>query len=83
MRVSIFGTQVGIGNADALVICTEWRHFRSSRFDIIKQELKHLVIVDGRNMYDPELIKDKGIIYYGVGRGESVRRGSTEPIVEA
>ncbi|HPQ96097.1 MAG: UDP-glucose/GDP-mannose dehydrogenase family protein [Thiothrix sp.] len=55
--------------ADALAIITEWQQFRSPDFDVIKATLRHPVIVDGRNLYDPEQMADKGIHYYAMGRG--------------
>ncbi|MBN9287331.1 MAG: UDP-glucose 6-dehydrogenase [Gammaproteobacteria bacterium 39-13] len=57
--------------ADALVILTEWRIFRSPDFNRIKHLLKMPVIFDGRNIYDPALLKSAGFIYYGIGRGKS------------
>lgn len=62
--------------ADALVICTEWQHFRAPDFDKVKAALKNPVIFDGRNLYDPQQMADLGITYYGIGRGVSVRRSS-------
>ena len=56
--------------ADALVIVTEWQEFRSPDFDRIKQTLKDPVIVDGRNLYRPDQMKDLGISYFAIGRGE-------------
>jgi len=56
--------------ADALVIVTEWQEFRSPDFDKIKSTLKDPVIVDGRNLYNPEQMKDLGFTYFGIGRGE-------------
>jgi UDPglucose 6-dehydrogenase len=56
--------------ADALVIVTEWQEFRSPDFDKIKSTLKDPVIVDGRNLYNPEQMKELGITYYAIGRGE-------------
>ncbi|MCZ4306568.1 UDP-glucose/GDP-mannose dehydrogenase family protein [Zoogloeaceae bacterium G21618-S1] len=58
-----------LDNADALVIVTEWKEFRSPDFDAIKSRLKQPVIFDGRNMYDPALIRAEGIEYFGIGRG--------------
>ncbi|CAA6801653.1 MAG: UDP-glucose dehydrogenase (EC [uncultured Thiotrichaceae bacterium] len=55
--------------ADALIIVTEWQEFRSPNFDEIKASLKDPVIVDGRNLYDPETMKDLGFSYYAIGRG--------------
>jgi len=59
--------------ADALVICTEWQHFRAPDFELIKSSLKNPVIFDGRNLYDPTLMNDLGITYFGIGRGESIK----------
>ncbi len=58
--------------ADALVICTEWQHFRAPDFDLIKHTLRQPVIFDGRNLYSPERLQEKGFDYYAIGRGKSV-----------
>jgi UDPglucose 6-dehydrogenase len=55
-------------NADALVIVTEWKEFRSPDFAGIKQKLKSPLIFDGRNLYDPKTIKDAGLDYRAIGR---------------
>jgi UDPglucose 6-dehydrogenase len=57
--------------ADALVIVTEWREFRSPDFDYLRDTLSEPVIFDGRNLYAPELMTQLGFQYYGVGRGRS------------
>jgi UDPglucose 6-dehydrogenase len=54
--------------ADALVIVTEWKAFRSPDFELLKQELKDPIIFDGRNLYEPEEMKLAGFEYYGIGR---------------
>jgi UDPglucose 6-dehydrogenase len=54
--------------ADALVIVTEWKEFRSPDFDAIKAALKQPVIIDGRNMYPPALPRASGIEYHSIGR---------------
>jgi UDPglucose 6-dehydrogenase len=54
--------------ADALVIMTEWKAFRSPDFDDVKRALKHPVIFDGRNLYDPAVVRSHGIEYYAIGR---------------
>jgi len=56
--------------SDALVIPTEWQEFRSPNFEKIIKTLNDPVIVDGRNLYKPDQMKDLGITYYGIGRGE-------------
>jgi UDPglucose 6-dehydrogenase len=55
--------------ADALLIVTEWKEFRTPDFDAIKAKLKAPVVLDGRNLYDPKLMKALGIDYSGIGRG--------------
>jgi UDPglucose 6-dehydrogenase len=57
-----------VEDADALVIVTEWKEFRSPDFDLIKQRLKQPLIVDGRNLYDPALVRGMGIDYMAIGR---------------
>jgi UDPglucose 6-dehydrogenase len=57
--------------ADALAIVTEWRCFLSPDFEMIKNKLRHPVIFDGRNLYDPSFLKSLGIDYFAIGRGES------------
>jgi len=58
--------------ADALAIVTEWKEFRSPDFDNLKKQLKTPVIFDGRNLYDPGMMKKYGFKYYAIGRGEGV-----------
>jgi UDPglucose 6-dehydrogenase len=57
-----------LDNADALVIVTEWKEFRSPDFTAIKQKLKFPLIFDGRNLYDPKTVKDAGLDYRAIGR---------------
>ncbi|MEE9309625.1 MAG: UDP-glucose/GDP-mannose dehydrogenase family protein [Cocleimonas sp.] len=56
--------------ADALTIVTEWQEFRAPNFNIIKTMLKDPVVIDGRNLYNPEQMKELGFTYFGIGRGE-------------
>ena len=58
--------------ADALVVLTEWKVFRSPDFEQIARELKTPVIFDGRNIFDPQRVEEAGIAYYGIGRGRSI-----------
>ncbi len=58
-----------LAGADALLIVTEWREFRTPDFDALKSALKQPLILDGRNLYEPELMQSMGIDYVGVGRG--------------
>jgi UDPglucose 6-dehydrogenase len=57
-----------LDNADALVIVTEWKLFRSPNFELIKSKLKQAVIFDGRNLYEPYRMAQLGFVYYGIGR---------------
>ncbi len=69
----LMGTkEATLKGADALVICTEWPNFRAPDFDLIKSQLSNPVIVDGRNLFDPQVMQGKGIAYYAIGRGLSV-----------
>jgi UDPglucose 6-dehydrogenase len=58
-----------LSGADALVIVTEWREFRSPDFEQIKNALRTPVIFDGRNLYDPAHMARAGFSYYAIGRG--------------
>lgn len=60
--------------ADALLVVTEWKVFWSPQFERIKALLKHPVVVDGRNIYDPHTVEEAGLEYYGIGRGRSIRQ---------
>lgn len=62
-----------VKGADALVICTDWKDFRAVDFEWLKQQLSTPVIVDGRNLFDPQRVKQAGLLYYAVGRGDSLR----------
>jgi len=59
--------------ADALVVITEWKGFKSPDFDSMKTSLKQPVIIDGRNLYDPQLMLALGIEYTGIGRSAKPR----------
>jgi UDPglucose 6-dehydrogenase len=54
--------------ADALVVITEWQEFRSPDFAAIKSKLRTPAIFDGRNLYDPAVVKGHGIEYFPIGR---------------
>ncbi len=54
--------------ATALVVITEWKEFRSPDFERLHAELSERTIFDGRNIYDPELLAELGLRYYGIGR---------------
>ena len=62
-----------LSGADALLIVTEWKEFKSPDFDVIRDTLKQPVILDGRNLYDPELMRARGFEYSGIGRPALMR----------
>jgi UDPglucose 6-dehydrogenase len=62
-----------LAQADALVIFTDWQEFRNPDFDEIREKLKSPVIFDGRNLYDPEMMKSAGFEYYSIGRAPVVK----------
>lgn len=60
--------EAALAGADALVIVTEWKEFRSPDFDLICEELRHKMVFDGRNLYDPAVVNAHGLRYYPIGR---------------
>jgi UDPglucose 6-dehydrogenase len=60
--------------ADALVVVTEWKQFRSPDFSRLKAALADGVVFDGRNLYEPADVEAARLAYYGIGRGRSLRR---------
>jgi UDPglucose 6-dehydrogenase len=61
-------TTAALDGADALIIVTEWKEFRSPDVEEIKRRLKNPVVFDGRNLYDPVWIRDAGLEYFSIGR---------------
>lgn len=55
-------------NADAMVLLTEWKEFRSPDFQEIKKQLKNKIIFDGRNQYNHKVLEELGIEYYQIGK---------------
>jgi len=72
----IFGRKVkycerpydALKGAHALVLVTEWSEFRNPDFERMKELMAEPVVFDGRNIYDPDGMKDLGFAYYGIGR---------------
>jgi UDPglucose 6-dehydrogenase len=72
----LFGSRVHLApdpysaleGADGLFVVTEWNEFRQPDFDRMRQMLKQPVVFDGRNVYDPRRMRERGFTYYGVGR---------------
>jgi UDPglucose 6-dehydrogenase len=54
--------------ADALVLITEWKQYWAPDFDRLRHEMKQPVIVDGRNIWSPDVVRGRGITYYAIGR---------------
>ncbi len=57
-----------LDGADALVVVTEWKEFRSPDFDAIRAKLRAPLVFDGRNLYDPALVRAAGLEYFAIGR---------------
>ena len=57
---------------DALLVVTAWDEFSSPDYAALRQLLRSPVIIDGRNIYDPEFMKSEGFVYLGIGRGEII-----------
>ncbi|MFL5597019.1 MAG: UDP-glucose dehydrogenase family protein [Gemmatimonadaceae bacterium] len=57
-----------LAGADALVVVTDWNEYRHPDFERVKRTLKAPVIVDGRNLYDVEKMRELGVRYYSIGR---------------
>ena len=55
-------------DADALLLITEWKQFRNPDWSAVQSRLKSAVIYDGRNLFDPETLRQKGFEYHGIGR---------------
>lgn len=71
----LLGTRdAALVGADALIICTEWQHFRAANFEWLAETLTDKVIFDGRNVYDPATVSAAGLTYYAIGRGASLRK---------
>lgn len=63
-----------VRGADVLAVVTEWKAFRSPDFAAIRAALAEPALFDGRNLYDPAVVEEAGLAYYGIGRGRSLRR---------
>jgi UDPglucose 6-dehydrogenase len=64
----------------ALLVVTEWREFRSPDFDALRQCMKRPLLLDGRNLYDPALMRQLGFEHLGVGRAEALPRIAHAPM---
>ena len=68
--------------ADALLILTEWEEFATLDLNRLRQELKFPIVIDGRNLYDPEVMSEQGFTYYSVGRAASHPDGIPAPVAK-
>jgi len=57
-----------VAGADALIVVTEWKEFRSPDFGALARALKEPLLFDGRNLYDPALVRAAGLEYFSIGR---------------
>jgi UDPglucose 6-dehydrogenase len=57
-----------LAGADALVVVTEWKEFRSPDFAAIRAALREPLVFDGRNLYDPQAVRAAGLEHYAIGR---------------
>jgi UDPglucose 6-dehydrogenase len=62
-----------VQDADALALVTEWQEFRSPDFDLLAKTLRHKVVFDGRNQYEPSDVRQAGLVYHGIGRSNARR----------
>lgn len=68
-RLTFVDDQMDVAaDADALIVLTEWKAFKSPDFDSLKKRLKQPVLFDGRNLYEPLAMQELGIEYYSIGR---------------
>jgi UDPglucose 6-dehydrogenase len=58
-----------VRGADALIIVTEWKAYRSPNWTALKAAMKSPKVFDGRNLYEPQAMKESGIHYVAIGRG--------------
>jgi UDPglucose 6-dehydrogenase len=57
---------------DALLVLTEWKEFADLDLDRVRSALKYPIVIDGRNLYDPQEMADAGLLYYSIGRAVAV-----------
>lgn len=68
-KVSLFKNSYdALKQVNALVVATEWNEFRQPDFEKMKSLMREAVIFDGRNVYDPATVREKGFVYFGIGR---------------
>jgi UDPglucose 6-dehydrogenase len=81
--LSLMGTkEAAVKGADVLVICTEWKHFWAPDFQALKEKMNHPVVIDGRNLYDPERMASAGFEYHAIGRNSRTIADSSKVEIE-
>jgi len=71
-----------VQGADALAIVTEWKNFWSPDFSHLAEQLSDRAIFDGRNLYDPAMVKSHGLRYFAIGRGEQLNQDGDIPLAQ-
>jgi UDPglucose 6-dehydrogenase len=61
-------------DADAVVILTDWKEFGKIDLERLRQTLRFPIVIDGRNLYDPQVMHDHGFTYVSVGRPTNQRK---------
>jgi UDPglucose 6-dehydrogenase len=83
-RLTLVEDQMDVAtDADALVIMTEWKAFKSPDFDSLKARLKQPIVFDGRNLYEPFAMDELGIEYHSIGRPGNVGARSMDEAASA
>ena len=83
-RLSIHATAYeATEQADALLVLTEWKTFHHPDFQLLKSQMKRPLILDGRNLYDPQWLQDMGIAYQGIGRRNDLALTLKRPVEAA
>ena len=78
-RIELLGTALdAVDGADALLIATEWSEFRTPNWEGMKKGLKQPLVIDGRNLYDPNVMREHGFTYDCIGRPTAVDRRKDE-----
>ena len=68
-RLQLVGdAMAALDGADALIVVTEWKQFHNPDFALIRESLRRPLIIDGRNLYDPQQLQALGLAYQGIGR---------------
>ena len=74
-----------VADADAMVIVTEWQEFRTANLHDLAQQMARPVLVDGRNIFEPDRAREAGFDYTGIGRREKLAQKvvSMEPVTQS